>query len=385
MKLLPDQDERDLAATLRALLAAECPTNVVRRLHDCPEDRIPPRLWKALVDAGVLGISLPTEYGGAGGSLTDLGVFCVEAGRALCPTIVHSTVQAALAIDVLGDAEHRAAWLPGLTAGTTRATTSLFSPRDAAVIDPVLRAHRDADGGWRLQGRVDFVLDADLADYLVVSAADEDEQTVGFVVDTHAGGLHLEPLQAMGGYRLFYIRFDDVSVADPRAVLTGPHGNGLPEVALRQVANTAVTLLSLDLVGVGEAVLQRTVDYTKARKQFGRPIASFQAAQHLVANMHIALAAARLAGHSAVFWIGDGDTTWETAIARMHAATAAKLITLDAHQLHGGMGYVVETDLHLFSERARVLSTLGGGADIAATWLLRESPYRMAPTEEPRW
>src|SRR6202012_6272605 len=102
---------------------------------------------------------------------------------------------------------------------------------------------------------------------------------------------------------------------------------------------------------------------------FGRPIASFQAAQHLVADMHIALAAARLAAHSAVFWIARGHTaTRETAIARMHAASAARLITLDAHQLHGGMGYVTETDLHLWSERARAGSTLGGTAQSAAAW-----------------
>ncbi len=388
MKLLPDQDERDLGATLRALLAAECPTSVVRRLRDCPDEGIPDQLWTALVKAGVFGLSLPTEYGGAGGDLSVLGVFYVEAGRALCPTIVHSTVQAALAIDVLGGAAHRAAWLPGLAAGTTRATTSLFSPRDAAVLAPELSARPDADGGWRLTGRADFVLDADFADLLVVTAA-HDEKILGFIVDTGAAGVDLKPLPVLGGYRVFQVNFADVRVADPRAVLTGPHGphgQGLPEDALRRVANTAMALLSLDLVGVGEAVLQRTVEYTKAREQFGRPIASFQAAQHLVANMHIALAAARLAGHSAVFWVGDRDTTWETAIARMHAATAAKLITLDAHQLHGGMGYVLETDLHLFSERARVLSTLGGGADIAAAWLSSESPYRMAPTEdEKRW
>ena len=135
------------------------------------------------------------------------------------------------------------------------------------------------------------------------------------------------------------------------------------------VANAIVALDCLDLVGVGEAVIDRTVDYTKMREQFGRPIASFQAAQHMVADMHIALAAARLAAHSAVFWIGQGSTaTRETAVARMRAAEVKK-ITLDAHQLHGGMGYVVDTDLHLFSERARVLSTLGGGADIAAKWL----------------
>ena len=134
-----------------------------------------------------------------------------------------------------------------------------------------------------------------------------------------------------------------------------------------------MALGSLDLVGVGQAVLDRTVDYTTLRHQFGRPIASFQAAQHLIANMHIALSAARLAAHSAAFWIGRGRTgTRETAIARMHAATAARLITQDAHQLHGGMGYVTETDLHLWSERARVGSTFGGGADVAAAWLETE-------------
>ena len=124
------------------------------------------------------------------------------------------------------------------------------------------------------------------------------------------------------------------------------------------------------MVGVGQAVLDRTVDYIKLRHQFGRPIASFQAAQHLIANMHIALAAARLAALSAVFWIGRGRTaTRETAIARMHAAAAARLITLDAHQLHGGIGYVTETDLHMWSERARLGSTLGGTSDVAASWL----------------
>jgi alkylation response protein AidB-like acyl-CoA dehydrogenase len=387
MRLLPEQDDLDLAASLRALLAAECPPSVIRGLRDNPDDKIPDRLWTALANAGVFGLALPTEYGGAGGKLSALGVFYVEAGRALCPTIVHSTVQAALAIDMLGADEHRAAWLPGLAAGTTRATTSLFSARDAADIEPELSARSEADGGWRLRGSADFVLDADFADLLVVSAADDDEQIMGFVVDTHAEGVHAMRLPVMGGYRTFRVDFDGVRVTDPWAVLTGPHGNGLLDDALHRVANTAVALLSLDLVGVGEAVLQRTVEYTKARKQFGRPIASFQAAQHLVANMHIALAAARLAGHSAMYWMDDdnGDPTWETAIARMQAASAAKLITLDAHQLHGGMGYVVETDLHLFSERARVLSTLGGGADIAATWLMSESPHRMFLTEDNGW
>jgi alkylation response protein AidB-like acyl-CoA dehydrogenase len=346
MLLLPHQDERDLASMLRKLFSTQ------------------QSLWQALADAGVLGLAIPEECGGAGGSLSDLGVFCAEAGRALCPTIVHSTTQAALAIHWLGGPEQHGEWLPRLCSGSARATTALWHASDAAVITPALRADRASDGTWRLSGATDFVADADLADHIVVSATDAG-RVLGFVVDLRAPGVRVEPLQLMGAHRAFCVHFEEVSVADGPAVL-----GDLDEQDLRRVANAAVALLSLDLVGVGEAVLQRTVDYTVARRQFGRTIASFQAAQHLVANMHIALAAARLTARSAVFWIGRGGVaTRETAIARMHAANAAKLITLDAHQLHGGMGYVVETDLHLFSERARVLSTLGGGADVAATWL----------------
>ena len=370
VNLLPNDDERDLASMLSALFVAECPTSLIRQLREADPRAMPERLWKALADAGVFGLLVPQDYGGADGALTDVGVFCVEAGRALCPTIVHGTLHAALAIQFVGGPDQHAAWLPRLADGTISATTSLWGARDAAVLAPTLRARSEAwGGGWRLSGAVDFVADADLADNLVVSAADG-RRTVGFVVPLATAGLWIEPLQLMGGHRAFRIAFDDVEVTDPHAVLAGPGDAGLADHDLRRVANAAVALQSLDLVGVAEAVLQRTVEYTKARKQFGRPIASFQAAQHLVANMHIALAAARLAAQSAVFWIGEGHTaTRQTAIARMHAAAAAKLITLDAHQLHGGMGYVVETDLHLFSERARVLSTLGGGADIAAKWL----------------
>jgi alkylation response protein AidB-like acyl-CoA dehydrogenase len=371
VKLLPTQDERDLASMLRALFSAECPTSLVRELRDADRRQMPDGLWKSLADAGVFGLVLPEHYGGAGGTLSDLGVFCVEAGRALCPTIVHGTLQAALAIQLLGGADQHGAWLPSLSAGKLSATTCLWNPTDASVIAPTLRARVEAAGRWRLSGTADFVADADLADHLVVSATDgATARTVGFVVPLAAQGVRIDALQLMGGHRAFRVEFDDVEVDEQGAVLAGPDGAGLADQDLRRVANAGVALLSLDLVGVGDAVLQRTVDHTMARRQFGRPIASFQAAQHLVANMHIALAAARLAAHSAVFCIGRGQTaSRETAIARMHAATAAKSITLDAHQLHGGMGYVVETDLHLFSERARVLSTLGGGADVAATWL----------------
>jgi alkylation response protein AidB-like acyl-CoA dehydrogenase len=381
MKAIPTAEQRAFASALRALLSAESPVSLVRALHEPDADRSTPVLWKALADAGVFGLAIAEEYGGSGGSLDDLAVFYTEGGRALCPTTVHSTVQAALAIDQLGPPDIKAAWLPLLASGNVRGTTALWSAGDAAVVSAVLQADSVSTGGWRLNGTADYVADADVADLIVVSAAAR-ERTLVFIVDARATGVTMKPLAMAGGHRAFTVRFNDAVVAD--AMLDGGEDAGIAEPALRRVANTAVALGSLDLVGIGQAVLDRTVEYTKLRHQFGRPIASFQAAQHLIANMHIALAAARLAAHSAVFWIARGHTaTRETAIARMHAATAARLITLEAHQLHGGIGYVTETDLHLWSERARLGSTLGGGADVAASWL-EETLEEIVATRERR-
>lgn len=363
MDVRPSAERREFASMLRALLAAESGVGLVRGLHEPGADRSTPALWKALSDAGIFGLAIAERYGGSGGSLEDLAVFYTEAGRALCPTTVHSSVATALAVDRLAAPETKARWLPPLANGSLRGTTALWSARDAAVVTPALSADPDSGGAWRLAGTADYVADADVADLIVVSAA-APGRTLAFVVDARAPGVTAEPLAMAGGHRAFTVRFDDV-LADADALL-----GEADRPALRRVANTAVALGSVDLVGVGEAVLDRTVDYVKLRHQFGRPIASFQAAQHLIANMHIALAAARLAAQSAVFWLGRGQpASRETAIARMRAATAARLITQDAHQLHGGMGYVTETDLHLWSERARLGATLGGGADVAAAWL----------------
>ncbi|WP_156686905.1 acyl-CoA dehydrogenase family protein [Mycobacterium sp. Marseille-P9652] len=367
MRAVLTAEQRELASMARALLSAENPVSQVRALREPGADRDTPTLWKALSGAGIFGLAIAEEYGGSGGSLDDMAVFAIEAGRALCPTTVHSSIHAALAVDRLGTPEARAAWLPPLARGSLRGTTALSSARDAAIVAPSLRAERAPTAGWRLTGTADYVADADVADVIVVSAAAGDE-TLGFLVGPRTAGISVEPLDIASGHRAFAVRFDGAAVGADALLGT------VTPADLRAVANTGVALGSLDLVGVGQAVIDRTVEYTTMRHQFGRPIASFQAAQHLVANMHIAVAAARLAAHSAVFWLARGHTaTRETAIARMHAATAARLVTLDAHQLHGGMGYVLETDLHLWSERARLFSTLGGGADVAAAWL-EESP-----------
>src|ERR1700757_681349 len=123
MKAIPTAERREFAAMLRALLSAESPVSLARAVDAPGTDRSTPALWKALADAGVFGLAIAQQYGGSGGTLDDLAVFSPEAGRALCPTTGHSTVQAALAIDQLASPQGKAVWLPPLASGSVRGTT----------------------------------------------------------------------------------------------------------------------------------------------------------------------------------------------------------------------------------------------------------------------
>src|SRR5271166_3202961 len=190
MKVMPTAEQREFASTLRGLLSEECPVSLVRALAEPGADRSTPTLWKALTGAGVFGLAVAQEHGGSGGSLDDLAVFYTEAGRALCPTTVHSTVQAVLAIDQLGSPDAKTAWLPELAGGRVRGTTALWNTGDAAVVTAVLHADPVSTGGWRLTGTADYVADADLADLIVVSAAAHG-RTLVFIVDPRATGVSL--------------------------------------------------------------------------------------------------------------------------------------------------------------------------------------------------
>lgn len=367
MKLVATEEERDLAAAMRDLFTTHCPTTLVRALREPGGERFPQKLWEALVRAEVLALPFAADVGGSDGTLDDLAVVYAEAGRALCPSVVLNTIHLGLAIDALAAPDRRAARLPSLIRGDLRGTVAVASPYDATDVRPRLRAERTADG-LRVTGRLDYVGDADLADAVLTTAAvetyGEPDEVLALLVDPAAPGVQLTPLPTSADDRWHEIVLDGVLVADD-AVL-----GAVGEEELRRVALTVRALQCVDMAAGAETVIARTVAHTCSREQFGRPIGSFQAAQHLVADMHIATQAARLAARSAVFWLGRGRPgVRETAIAVLKAATAYRRVTADAHQLHGGMGYVLETDLHLWSERARRLGVEGGGVDVAAGWL----------------
>jgi alkylation response protein AidB-like acyl-CoA dehydrogenase len=375
MKLVHTPEQRDFTAALRDLFADACPPSLVRELKTADSDGFPAPLWQALAQMGAFGLAIDEDLGGEGAGLYDLGLLFTEAGRVLCPTIVYSTLAFGVAAQRLAGPDQAKRLLPAVARGEVKASVALWNPADAGDTRPVFSAER-AEGGWTLRGEQLFVPNAQLADVVLVTARaaafTEPRRVLAFFVRPGAPGWSADPLRTMSGDKQSRLVLDDYFVPDADTV-TGPGGAGISGSELTWIANAALALQCMEMVGGATAVLERTVEYVKVREQFGRPIASFQAAQHHVANMRMAIDGARLTASQAAWWVGKGQpATRAVAIAKMHASEAYKGATLTAHQLHGGMGYVRETDLHLWSERAKATEIAGGTADVAAGWLQRE-------------
>jgi len=368
MRLVASTEQLALQAMLRQLLAQNCSTALVRELKTADTYGAAGPLWKALHGAGVFGLAVDSCYGGESASLYELGLFFAEAGRVLCPTLIYSTLIFGVALQRWGTEQQRWRYLPRLTSGELRAGTALWNPSDAGDLRPTVTARR-SDDGWTLSGELGYLQNAELSEAILLSARTEDPtRTIGVLVVPGQSG--------WSSQRRVGIASDPVSSVALRAVQVSDEAvidSELNDTDLCWVANAATALQCMEMVGGTAAVIDQTVAYVKRREQFGRPIASFQAAQHHVANMRLALDGARLSAVQAVWRVSRGElATRSVAIAAMHCSEAYRWATLTCHQLQGGMGYVRDTDLHLWSERAKVTELLGGSADVAAGWLQRE-------------
>ena len=361
MKVVLTAEQQEFREMLRHLFTAACPPSVVR---EAKAGRQPEEPWRTLANNQLFGLAVPAEYGGDGAGLFELGLLFEQAGRVLCPTEVYSTLIAGVALAHVGMDDQRRRYLPALAAGELHATTAMWNASDAADVRPAFVA-KERDPNWLLSGAAMFVADAERADVVLLTAStNEPGRVAAAVIERGTPGWAATPLTTLAGQPL------------ARVQLTGLLASSVVPVAIRDlrwVANAALALQCMEMVGGASAVIDRTVAHVKAREQFGRPLASFQAVHHHVANMRIALDNARLTAWHAAWLVGHGDLAQRTvAIAKMHCSEAYKSITLNAHQLHGGIGFVRETDLHLWSERAKVAEIQGGTSDIAARWLASE-------------
>ena len=353
MDLQLSEEQRLLKESARRFLEHEHPPTMVRRLREEQSTGHSDDLWAKMAEQGWLGLAFSPEDGGGGGSLCDLGLIVEEAGRALVPTTLRSTLQAGLTMSALGTPDQRAT-LRGLCDGEVVSALAVAEPQ--AIHDPQFlstEALKDGDE-WVLSGVKSFVHNAHLADPLLVLARTGPwtaHQFTVFSVPAGTDGIERRRQKTLFRDPQFVVHLRGVRLG-PECVLGTEIGAAWPVMA--QIREQATALLCAEMVGGADKVVEMTAEYVGGRVQFGRPIGSFQAVQHHLANLAMGVAGARLATYQALWRLSEGlPARREVAVAKAWTGEAYKNATVMAHQLHGGMGYVLESDLHLWSEHAK--------------------------------
>jgi alkylation response protein AidB-like acyl-CoA dehydrogenase len=303
---------------------------------------------------GWLGLLVPEASGGAGLGPTELALILQQAGRVLAPEPVADAVLAALMLAQGEDGAH-ADLLPRVIAGETVLLPALQEEKAGADPAAIATRARRGVGGLRLDGRKSFVLGAAACDGYLVSARDGDGLVVGHV-ECGAAGLDLKLAPTVDGRRYGTLTLRDVSArpvaagAEAAAVLDRCHG-------------LALVAASAEMLGAMEAVIERTLDYMRTRKQFGRAIGSFQALQHRAVDNYVQIEATR----SLLYQICAGGEPVAPAMAaalKAVASAAGLAVTKSAVQLHGAIGFTDEYDIGLYLKRAMWLSAHLGNAAV---------------------
>jgi alkylation response protein AidB-like acyl-CoA dehydrogenase len=351
------EDQELLRATTRRFLAEHQPLAVVRRSME-GDDVFDPDVWRRGAELGWTAMLVPAAH--EGGSVTaqplvDLVVMAEELGRELNPGPLVPCNVVADAIARFGTELQGKEHLPRIARGEATGAWCLSgdgSPEPSAV---EVRATRAGDG-WHLDGVARYVHAAGDADLLLVVAEDGAGDLVILLVPRPSPGLSERVLRGLDLTRRFAeVRFDGV-VAPETAALAG--GWSVVERCLA----VATVLQAAESVGAADLLFASTVDHTKKRVQFGRAIGSFQAIKHRLADLLMELEGMRAAAHYAALALGDSlpDAAEAVATAGAYVGDAFAHLCGDALQLHGGIGFTWEHDVHLFVRRAKVNQVLYG-------------------------
>jgi alkylation response protein AidB-like acyl-CoA dehydrogenase len=362
LEFTAEQDE--LRDGVRAMLARECPIALVREVVE--KGATPDALWAQMVELGWPALTVPERAGGLGMGAVELAVVVEELGRVVAPgPFVPTVTEFAPVVAEAGSAEQEKRFLGGVAAGEITGTLALVEDNgsvDAGRISSI--ASPDGDG-FVLDGAKAAVLEAATADEIAVVArrpgTDGDDGVGAFVVPRAEVGI--EPVDAFDASRpLARVILDGVRVGADRVL--GEPGPATA-AAVRRAVEVAATALAVETVGAAQAIFDITLAYSKQREQFGVPIGSFQAIKHKFADMLVALERARATSYFAALTIAEDDDRRSLAasMAKAAAADCAALLAKEGIQIHGGIGYTWEHDMHLYVRRVKSNSVLfGNGA-----------------------
>jgi len=347
------EEQEMLRRSAREFLVKECSPKVVRKLME--GSGYDPAMWKKIADLGWTALGIPEEYGGVG-TFLDLVVVLEEAGRALLPGPFFSTMGLAVpAILEAGTEVQKKEVLGAIAEGKARATLALTEPSGRWDAGHVRLAATRAGGGWRLDGVKLFVPDAEAADYTVVAArtrGEGDDGITAFLVKGRPQGMTVTPVETLDMTRRWSeIRFDHVQLGDDAVM-------GAPDKAwprLKRALEWSTAALCAEMVGGVQKVLETSTEYAKTRHQFGKPIGIYQAVSHKLADMLVLSESGRSATYYAA-WAVDADApdrSLASSMAKAYVSDAYRKVAGDGIQVHGGIGFTWEHDMHLYFKRAK--------------------------------
>ncbi len=358
--LLYTETETQLRGAVRAVLDDKAPwRDVLARTESA--QTYDDKLWRTLAaDVGVAGLLIPESLGGAGASYREVGVVAEEIGRAVAPVpFLGSAVLATTALWASGDTT----WLPELASGALTAELAIpFAAGTRTRPVPTVRLDApeagDGPGDYRLTGVITGLADALPADLLLVPA---DSVPYGlYAVRVSSPGVGKRPLTSLDMTRqLCEVRLEQ---APARRVASGKQAEDSVAAALLAGAG----MLACEQFGLAERCLETTVAYVKERRQFARPVGSFQAIKHRLADLWVAVTQCRAAARYAADWLAAGfgpETTLAVALAKAACSDTALKAAQEMIQLHGGIGFTWEHPAHLYLKRAKADSLALGTAD----------------------
>jgi alkylation response protein AidB-like acyl-CoA dehydrogenase len=344
-------EQQAIKQTAHDFLASRFKSERIREIA-ASEDGFDEGGWKEMAELGWTGLALPEEWGGQGLGTVDLAVLFEEMGYALAPSPLLSNTIVGLALSAGGSEEQKERWLRPLAEGELRATPALVDAGGSA--EPMKFAMvAEADGdGVVLNGEKVLVMDAASADFFLVATADGGRH----VVDSAAGGLTILPEESIDPTRrLSSVRFEGVR---PEATLPGAGEDYIPVFLRASVA------IAAESTGLAQRALEMSVSYAKDRQQFGRPIGAYQAVSHRCAQMLLETENSRSAVYGAA-WAADAEPEslpLAACTAKAYASDAGWRVPDAAIQVHGGIGFTWEHDLHFFLKRGRANAASLGDA-----------------------
>jgi len=354
------EDQILLRNSVRAALDEQCTSAHVRAMAEDARG-YSEALWGEMAKLGWLGLPFAEEQGGAGLGLVELALVLEEMGRAAYPgPYFASVVLGGLGIQLGGSRAQKERWLPAIASGQARASAALLE--DALDWDPASTTATAVRAGdsWRLSGVKRFVPWAHVADVVLVPARAPEGLSL-FLVDPRVAGVTITPMVGIDlSNRWSELRLADAAVSADALVGSPGGATGLLESLLRRAAVGA----SADMLGAARRCLDLSVGYVKVREQFGQLIGSFQAIRHRCAEMLLEVENS----HSAVYYAawalaaGAEDGAMAASVCKSYVSESARKVCGDGIQVHGGIGFTWEYDLHLYFKRAKALEPLYGDA-----------------------